>query len=229
MGARRDRSVWNRNPSHDEVSTMTRFRLAPVATASTWLTLWSSLHQAAKRARGTDMLSNREAVAIAVAFRELAPFALWHQFAAVAYGWDAEQNCFDTSNAQSERMYPPEMAAELWLATKAIATELEPTSKPPRIELDADDFSDLLVQGRVRDALLDDGSKVLAASAIKPKPKPRVVIEVGATDKPNGNGRLLLFGLAIGGLWLAFGRKKPKPRRARMARRTKARARYAAT
>lgn len=209
-----------------------RFRLGPLATASSWFTLWEALADASRRARA-GQLTNREAVAVVHAFRTAASFPLWHQFAAVAYGWDPTHNRFDTSAAQADRFYPRELTADLWSATKAVALELDTTrTKEPRLELDADDFSDVLVHGSVRDALIQDGAKVLSGTV--PAPKKKSVIEVGLTRQPrpssSSSSRLLLAGLAIGGLWLAFGRKKPQPRRARVARRrTKARARYAAT
>lgn len=114
-------------------------------------------------------VSNREAVALAVGFRNLAQkidrpdlFRLWYQFAALAYGWDPQgTDKLKIGKTQADDLYPLEGARELWLALFGLAVAIERESKGAEatVEFDRDDFEDVLVQASVQDALRGDGAK----------------------------------------------------------------------
>jgi len=156
--------------------TAERFRLPPVLTASTWGNLWGAAWERAKQARGVataddgtvaPVMTNREALALIAALRVVAAmtsegFPLWYQFAAVAYGWNPTTDTFDVSQKQADRLYPADDATELQLAMQRLTTALdrERSDVDARLELDDNGFFDILVQGDVRRALLEDGATV---------------------------------------------------------------------
>lgn len=205
------------------MKTKERFRLPKLVTSSNWLTLWSSLHDHAARARG-GRLTNREAVAVVAGFRELAKqtsegWPHWYQFAAPAYGWDPTGDRFVTSPAHADVLYPAELGRELWEATKRIATNLEEEQPKldARFELERFRIADLDFQGDTRQALIHDGAKATPAigapssssPAKKPKPSP----------KRDDRTTFVLVALALGGLYLATRRKPRRRRRTSLARR----------
>jgi hypothetical protein len=217
------------------MKTKERFRLAPASTASNWLTLWSSLHEAAKRARGAPgdvgppRLSNREAVAVVAAFRGLARqtvegWPLWYQFAALGYGWDATTDRFLVTRAQADGLYSIGATAELWDATKRIAANLEeekPLAAGVRVELDPHAFSDLDVIGDTRQALIDDGAKATATvGASSPAPEKKLK----RSPKREDHTTFVMVAIALGGLYLAT-RRKPRRRRRTTTNRSRSHAR----
>jgi hypothetical protein len=211
------------------MKTKERFRLAPMVTASNWLTMWTSLHDAAARARGmhagAPIVTNREAVAIASAFKSLAAktrdgWPLWYQFTAAGYGWDTSSDRFIASPGHAARLYPAGALVEFWEATKRIATNLEeerPT-EPARIDLDPYAFADLHVQGDVRKALLEDGAKATpgigAASSSSAPARVRSRAVQRSPKRDRDRTKLVWAAVALGGL-LLFTRKKPRRRPSR--------------
>lgn len=150
-----------------------RFRLQPIVTASLWGTVWESIWSGLQRDRGMQIdregttapkLTNREAIAIVAALRKesqrtTAGFPLWYQFAAIAYGWDPDNDRLDISDTQRDRVYPADMAVELFLAVQKLTFELEKESPTdPRLELDSGAFADNVFQGEVIAALHADGA-----------------------------------------------------------------------
>lgn len=210
------------------MKTKERFRLPPLVTSSNWLTLWSSLHDAARRARGGDdypRLTNREAVALVAGFRELAKptsegWPLWYQFAAPAYGWDPTGDRFVTSERNADARYPDDATRELWEATKRIATNLEEEQprREPRFELSRFRIADLDFQGDVRQALIHDGAKATPAIG-QPSSAPAPANKPTRSPKRDGRTTFVLVALALGGLYLATRRKPRRRRRTAPARR----------
>jgi hypothetical protein len=161
-----------------------RFQLPPLATGSTWSAVYWSLWETAKKRRGTatsedgtfvPRLTNREAVALVEAWRAVSPlqsareFTLAYQFEAVAWGWDPASDMFDVSTKQADKLYSIEASRDLWVMLKWIATALDEAklaNVPPRVELDATAFADLLVQGDVRRKLIEDGGVVAFKSPL---------------------------------------------------------------
>lgn len=151
-----------------------RFQLPQVITSSSWLTVMQSLWSQSKRGTVRDdagievpAWTNREAIAVVSAMRELAKgmpagagFPLWYQFAAVAYGWRPSSGELDNSMAQADRVYPADDAVELNAELERIVTHLDLRAHPnPRMAL-RDVFNSDTFLGEVRKALLQDGAKV---------------------------------------------------------------------
>jgi len=208
------------------MKTKERFRLAPMISASNWLTMWTALHDAAARARGmhagAPKITNREAVAIASSFRTLATktrdgWPLWYQFTAVGYGWEPSSDRFVSSPAHAAQLYRADALVEFWEATKRIATNLEeerPT-EPARLDLDPHAFADLHVQGDVRKALIDDGAKATPAIGASSAPARTSSRAVQRSPKRDGDRTKLVWAaIALGGL-LLITRKQPRRRPSR--------------
>jgi hypothetical protein len=106
--------------------------------------------------------TNREAIAVVAALRAAAGarFPLWYQFAAPAYGWEPGRNRLDRSDEQADRDYDANAAVMLNLELQRIAQELDEARKPdPRMDLDAQSWTDVAFQGEVTKALRDDGAQ----------------------------------------------------------------------
>jgi hypothetical protein len=89
-----------------------------------------------------------------------ARFPLWYQFAAPAYGWEPGRNRLDRSDEQADRDYDANAAVMLNLELQRIAQELDEARKPdPRMDLDAQSWTDVAFQGEVTKALRDDGAQ----------------------------------------------------------------------
>lgn len=150
-----------------------RFQLPPVITSSSWLTVMQSLWAQSKRGTVQDgaievpAWTNREAIAVVSAMRELAKgmpagqgFPLWYQFAAAAYGWDPKTDKLDNSMAQADRLYLGGDAVDLNAELERIVTHLDQRQHPnPRMAL-VDRFNSDTLQSEVRAALAQDGANV---------------------------------------------------------------------
>jgi len=105
-------------------------------------------------------LTNQEAAALISAVRALAAmttvgFAMWSQFAAVAYDWDTTRNRFVTSVRQMRLMYPADIGAELWDHMQMVITALDKERRdvPADITLDRDTFQSLVFVNDVKQDL----------------------------------------------------------------------------
>lgn len=113
-------------------------------------------------------MTNREAAAVISSMRAIAPiandaFALWYQYAALAYGWDPDTDRLDLSSAQADRVYPADAAVELQLAMQRLTGELDDRAIPdPRLELDKGTFDDRIFQAEIAAALRQDGASTQA-------------------------------------------------------------------
>lgn len=143
--------------------------LPPVITASSWGTVWQAAFKSALDNRGrrlfegtlTPRLTNREAVALVVAWHKQDPSesALWYQFAAVAYGWDPATDKLNAGWGQAGDFYPDADAKELWLYTQTLSIKLDAEGKPsPRLDIDPDAFTSAVVLGQVKQELVNDGA-----------------------------------------------------------------------
>jgi len=153
-----------------------------VVTASTWMAATEAVFKLVQDARGlrlvkypgidgemaerkTAPLCNADVIAIVMSVLADVPqakkrWALWYQFAAIAYGWDPERSdTMDTSAAQGAKWYPALFTVELWKELASLATSLDIERTPePRFDLDGQ-FTDPVFAGEVRRALLDDGAE----------------------------------------------------------------------
>lgn len=159
-------------------------------TASSWGTLWGTCFQSALTAHGranakdgtlVPPLTNDEAVRLVMAWKRAAMgnFQLWGQFAAMAYGWRADNSVMDLTPAQRDGMYPVQIGKELWLTLQNVAAQLDEDA-PGSARLDFDrGFDDASVQGLVAAELKEDGagnvtfrlSKGASVPPAKPDPK----------------------------------------------------------
>lgn len=148
-----------------------RFTLPPVITGSTWSNVMESLWTQARRGVEADddgtiapKWTNREAAAIIAGMRELGRgvpggFALWYQFAALAYAWEPGVDRLDATPDQADRMYPPEAAVQLNLELQRITNELDDARhSDPRLAL-VDVFDRASFQAEVETALAQDGAQ----------------------------------------------------------------------
>lgn len=146
-----------------------RFTLPPVITGSTWTAVWGALWERSSRGTVADeegalapKWTNREAIAIIAAIRSAAApdFPLWYQFAAPAFGWEPGVNKLDRSEAQADREYDPSAAVLLYQEIRRIATELDDRQRrEPRVELDAQTWTDATFQAEIAKALREDGAQ----------------------------------------------------------------------
>ena len=199
-----------------------------VVTASTWSAVVASLWKRAQDARGLDTvedgtaptLSNADAVAIVIAWREAASssrFPLWYQFAAVAYGWDPPEN--DTFNpSQGAELYPSDVNIELWREMNRQATEMDADGHAgnPRVAFNGDAFDDVNTVAFVRAALLSDGAeaafKIPIPACKDPKTGKWECVPVTIDDPITAGGKKLLpLALILGAVW--FATRKPRRRR----------------
>lgn len=152
---------------------MDRFALPPVITASTWATLVESLWGRSPRGMTADedglpcpKWTNREAVAVVQGVRTVArqagdPFALWYQFAAVAYGWEPG-GTLNNGDAQADLEYTPEATVQLGLELRRLAAVLDNSrTASPRLDL-TDVWSSKPFQNSVIVALRQDGAADVA-------------------------------------------------------------------
>lgn len=154
-----------------------RFKLGRVSTGSQWSTVFWAQWEEAKRGRGsaldrtgtiTPRVTNREAAALISAWRAAAamsddPFRLWHQFAAIAYGWTTGHDRLNASAAQGSKLYPLDLTTELWLALQRIALDLDDKRREsPRIELDSDTFTNPIFLAEVTKGMREDGAQAAA-------------------------------------------------------------------
>ncbi len=148
----------------------------PFVTASRWSLLVDNLMlrvmakrgpniaPGASEAKGDPPLTNGDVIKLTMAWLAAIPrarvrqaFPLWHQFAAVAYGWDPKSNRFTTTATQRAARYPDVLTSELWGAMFRAAGDLDDNGVAnARIDLDGD-FADPVFQGEVKSALRDDG------------------------------------------------------------------------
>lgn len=138
-------------------------------TGSTWENVWGAMWERPPRGVVTDdegtiapRWTNREAVAVIEGLRAAASssFPLWYQFAATAYGWTPGESKLDRSDAQADRIFDPNAAVMLMLEIQRIAHELDDKRKPdPRLDLDAQSWSDVAVQSEIAKALREDGAQ----------------------------------------------------------------------
>lgn len=221
-----------------------RFLLPPVITGSTWSTVWGYTWEHQGRGAVTDdegtiapRWTNREAVAIIAALRAVAPeFPLWYQFAAIAYGWEPGQNKLDRSQAQADRDYDANANVMLNLEMQRIVNDLDAARRPdPRIELDAQTWSDAAFQAEIAKALREDGAqaqfKIPLPACKDPKTgKPAKPVK-GADGKWHCPGGPLLIddpitaivkalapiavpaALILGAAWIMTKRPRRRPRR----------------
>jgi hypothetical protein len=161
-----------------------------------------------------------------------------YQFEAIAWGWDPSTDMFDVSDSQADKLYPIDPSHDMWVAAERVSRAMDAETKgvPPRLELDQGAFSDLLVQGDVRQKLVEDGGLVAFKSPmrdfienLKRAPddvkkivdKIKVDPEKGLVRKPDF-GKLLLIGLA-GVAAFVLARKLGRGRRPTRATRSPAR------
>ena len=145
----------------------TRFALPPVITASTWMTAAESLWRSPRRGDADDLgaprWTNREAMAVINALRTLGKgsregFRLWYQYAAVAYGWDPDDDNLIVTSSQADGDYPIEDTVLLGQDLTRIARDLDAAHRPdPRIEL-TDVFDKKTNAQEVSAALREDGA-----------------------------------------------------------------------
>jgi hypothetical protein len=155
--------------------TVDRFRLARRVTASQWETVFWHQWNEARRARGianasdgtkTPRVSNREAMALIRAWRAVSAmttegFALWYQFAAIAYAWTVKRDTLTATALQAAKLYPLDATKELWLAVQRIANALDVERRgqtDPGVDLDPDEFTNPVIMAEVRKALREDGA-----------------------------------------------------------------------
>jgi hypothetical protein len=139
----------------------------PTITGSSWNTVWLATIEAAKRRRGLDStsearLSNGDVAQLVAAWTQQSGtggFALWYQFAAAAFGWNArKRDVLDATAGQRDALIDPVLSRELWIATEGLARELDASGISARLTFD-ESFDDPVFQGSVKAALLGDGAK----------------------------------------------------------------------
>lgn len=146
-----------------------RFALPPVITGSTWGNVWGFMWEHQPRGVVTDddgtiapRWTNREAIAMIAALRAAAgaAFPLWYQFAATAYGWEPGKSKLDRSEAQADRDYDANAAVMLQLEISRLTADLDEQRKAdPRLELDAQSWTDVAIQSEIAKALREDGAQ----------------------------------------------------------------------
>lgn len=147
-----------------------RFTLQPTITGSTWSNVWGALSwERPSRGMVTDddgtvapRWTNREAIAVIAAVRAVASadFPLWYQFAAPAYGWEPGRNKLDRSEPQGDRDYEANAAVMLQLEIQRIFNDLDERRKAdPRLDIDAQSWTDATLQAEVAKALREDGAQ----------------------------------------------------------------------
>lgn len=163
-----------------------RATLPPVITASRWGTAFDAAWSRILDAHGSGLpitpplprdqfgipappaprLTNGEAIALIAGWHDAAThrFPLWYQYAAVAYGWDPENDNLDTSPSQAAKAYmPDEVNAALWGELFQVASALDgeldaaENMAKPRIDLDTA-FNDPVFAGKVAAQLKADGA-----------------------------------------------------------------------
>lgn len=147
-----------------------RRTLPPLITASTWASVYGHAYERANAAHGmtraydgtrAPRLSNEEAVQLIAAWRAAAPehFALWYQFAAVAYGWSPDHDELDASIKQAARAYlPADVDVALWGELYRIALKLDAEgAREPRAHMTMQ-FDDPVFAAEVAAALKGDGA-----------------------------------------------------------------------
>lgn len=153
-----------------------RFALPPVITASSWATAVSSLLSQLRTSRGTDVdedgkaapvMTNREALAIVEALRRpaqrvLTGWPMWYQFAAIAYGWSANDGTplLDGSDDRADADFPQYAAVMLCEEILRLANGLDAVRYPDvRIDL-SDVWAQPALMSEIGAALQDDGARV---------------------------------------------------------------------
>jgi hypothetical protein len=111
-------------------------------------------------------------------------FPLWYQFAAVAYGWETDNDTLNVSDAQRDKLYPSDMMLELWLALFKLTGDLDDERiLEPNLSMDGE-FSDPVFQGEVRAALIADGAKATITAKV---PLPACKDRDGKPGKPRAS------------------------------------------
>lgn len=186
-----------------------RFTLQPVITGSTWSNVVAAIWT--RQPRGPSIASdetispkmtNREALALIQAVRSAAPMAvsttagpreawsLWYQFAAAAYGWDPNTDQLDTTVAQRDSIYDPDMGALLFQQIDDVAHELDARAGlDPRLELDAGAFDDPIMQSDVVRALRADGARAEVITGFRGGSSEKQSIPM-CRDKKTGKARV---------------------------------------
>ena len=110
-----------------------------IYTASSWPTIVGAQAKAAHDRNGdvpdsdVPRLTNRDAVSLVTAWRApaataRAPFRLWYQYAAAAYGWEQAGDAMQVDDDRAAQPYPDEYTGSLWAALYQLADELEARS-----------------------------------------------------------------------------------------------------
>lgn len=147
-----------------------RFTLPPTVTGSRWRNVIASLARSVRgmgqASDGTPapVVTNREAVAVIAALRKAAanvsPWALWYQFAALAYGWSPTSPTLDTSDEHADDDYDLDAAAMLVQQAGLLADQLDAANTPePALYLE-DTWQSAGWLADVAQALDDDGANV---------------------------------------------------------------------
>lgn len=138
-----------------------------MVTASKWSNALDALVLAARTKHGTvtdngqtvPIVTNQEAVQLVRAWHIASPsdFALWYQYAALAYGWDPpDSDMLDASAERGNRGY--RLLVALWAELARVAMVLDNEGvEDPRLDM-AVNYSDPVWLGEVRAALLADGA-----------------------------------------------------------------------
>jgi hypothetical protein len=145
----------------------------PFVTASEWRTAYQATWDALSKKRGFEnaddgtilpITTNEDAIVLIRAWIDgnaagRQRFPLWYQFAAVAYGWSPKRDKLDASTKQGDRLYPTEIAKELWLAMFRLSGDLD-DEKVTRPKLVTDsDFGDPVFVAGLRTELQQDGAQ----------------------------------------------------------------------
>jgi len=172
-------------------SSLTRsIAFQPLYTASTWPTLIQTTAAVAAKANGLEgkmpRLSNRDAIALLMAWRAAArptpgATALWYQYAAAAYGWEAAGDALQVDDERAAQRYPTKFLPSLWAQLADVANALEDTrtAKPELAPLDV--WADPDTLGAINTALAGDG---MSATIKIPVPGACVDPKTGKTVLP---------------------------------------------